>query len=162
VRGFCVTAALAGGPSLISNSASAHSLPLALIALISRRRSRTCAKTAPTSSAPSAKPAGAKADVNVDAMPDTIAVPKVSPWRRCSRCDGKRVSTRPHGPRPTSGVPDYRPECPYARRPTGAGIRSARAKVQQRMVLAGSHLRLGRNQQAIGAKEQDESHDACA
>jgi hypothetical protein len=37
-------------------------------------------------------------------MPDTIAVPKVSPWRRCSRCDGKRVSTRPHGPRPTSGV----------------------------------------------------------
>jgi hypothetical protein len=58
--------------------------------------------------------------------------------------------------------PDYRPECPYARRPTGAGIRSARAKVQQRMVLAGSHLRLGRNQQAIGAKEQDESHDACA
>jgi hypothetical protein len=33
----------------------------------------------------SAKPAGAKADVNVDAMPDTIAV--------C--CDGKRVSTRP-------------------------------------------------------------------
>ena len=119
-------------------------------------------ETAPTSSAPSAKPAGAKADLNVDAMPDIIAVPKVSPWRRCSRCDGKRVSTRPHGPRPTSGVPDYRPECPYARRPTGAGIRSARAKVQQRMVLAGSHLRLGRNQQAIGAKEQDESHDACA
>ena len=33
-----------GCPSLISNSASAHSLPLALIALISRRRSRTCAK----------------------------------------------------------------------------------------------------------------------
>ena len=51
-----------------------------------------------------------QADVNVDAMPDTIAVPKVSPWLRCSRCDGKRVSTRPHGP--TSGVPDYRPECP--------------------------------------------------
>ena len=43
-----------------------------------------------------------------------------------------------------------------------AGIRSARAKPQQRIVLAGSQLRLGRNQQAIGAKEQDESHDACA
>jgi hypothetical protein len=58
-------------------------------------------------------PAGAKADVNLDAMPDTIAVPKVSLRLRCSRCDGKRVSTRPawHTVR-RRGVPDYGPECP--------------------------------------------------
>jgi hypothetical protein len=54
----------------------------------------------------------AKADVNVDAMPDTIAVPKVSPWLRCSRCDGKRVSTRPHGTWPDVGRARLSPGMP--------------------------------------------------
>lgn len=38
---------------------------------------------------------GHKADVVVDALPETITVPKAGQRLRCSRCGGKRVSTRP-------------------------------------------------------------------
>jgi DNA-directed RNA polymerase subunit RPC12/RpoP len=38
---------------------------------------------------------GHKADVNVDALPATIAVPKASHRLRCGRCGSKRVDTRP-------------------------------------------------------------------
>jgi hypothetical protein len=50
-----------------------------------------------------------EADVNVDALPETLAVPKVGRWLRCSRCGGKTISTRSawHTAQP-AGVPDYR------------------------------------------------------
>jgi transcription elongation factor Elf1 len=35
---------------------------------------------------------GRSADVNVDALPETIAVPKAGQRLRCSRCGAKRVS----------------------------------------------------------------------
>jgi hypothetical protein len=36
-----------------------------------------------------------EADVNVDALPETIAVPDVGRHLRCSGCGGKRIITRP-------------------------------------------------------------------
>jgi hypothetical protein len=53
---------------------------------------------------------GRKADVNVDALPGTVTVPKAGQRLRCSSCGGKRVLTRPawhSSPRP--GTPDFRP-----------------------------------------------------
>jgi hypothetical protein len=38
---------------------------------------------------------GHSADVNVDALPETVAVPKAGQRLRCSRCNGKTISTRP-------------------------------------------------------------------
>jgi hypothetical protein len=35
------------------------------------------------------------ADVNVDALPETTAVPKVGHRLRCSSCGGKKIATRP-------------------------------------------------------------------
>jgi hypothetical protein len=35
------------------------------------------------------------ADVNVDALPETIFVPHVGNSLRCSQCNGKAISTRP-------------------------------------------------------------------
>ena len=56
---------------------------------------------------------GREADVNVDALPETVTVPKASLRLRCSRCGGKTISTLPawHTAR-RQGVPDYRPERP--------------------------------------------------
>jgi hypothetical protein len=53
---------------------------------------------------------GHKADVNVDALPETLAVPKAGQRLRCSACGGKTILTRPawHTAR-RAGVPDYRP-----------------------------------------------------
>jgi hypothetical protein len=53
---------------------------------------------------------GREADVNVDALPEAVTVPKAGQRLRCSRCGGKRVLTRPAwhmSQRP--GTPDYRP-----------------------------------------------------
>ena len=38
---------------------------------------------------------GHKADVNVDALPEIIAVPEAGRQLRCSQCAGKRIDTRP-------------------------------------------------------------------
>jgi DNA-directed RNA polymerase subunit RPC12/RpoP len=38
---------------------------------------------------------GHKADVNVDALPETIIVPEAGRQLRCNRCGGKRIDTRP-------------------------------------------------------------------
>ena len=38
---------------------------------------------------------GREADVNVDALPETMTVPKAGLRLRCSQCGGKRVLTRP-------------------------------------------------------------------
>jgi hypothetical protein len=38
---------------------------------------------------------GHKADVNVDALPETIFVPETGRRLRCSQCGGKRIDTRP-------------------------------------------------------------------
>ena len=38
---------------------------------------------------------GREADVNVDALPETMTVPKAGQRLRCSQCGGKRVWTRP-------------------------------------------------------------------
>jgi hypothetical protein len=53
---------------------------------------------------------GRSADVNVDALPETLHVPHVGRRLRCSQCGGKRVWTRPawHTAR-RIGVPDHRP-----------------------------------------------------
>jgi hypothetical protein len=51
-----------------------------------------------------------EADVNVDAPPETVTVPKAGQRLRCSSCGGKTISTRPawHTAR-RAGVPDFRP-----------------------------------------------------
>jgi hypothetical protein len=53
---------------------------------------------------------GHKADVNVDALPETVTVPKAGQRLRCSSCGAKTISTRPawHTAR-HAGVPDFRP-----------------------------------------------------
>jgi DNA-directed RNA polymerase subunit RPC12/RpoP len=38
---------------------------------------------------------GHKADVNVDALPETTFVPEVGRRLRCGACGGKRINTRP-------------------------------------------------------------------
>ena len=38
---------------------------------------------------------GHQADVNVDTLPETPAVPKVGQRLRCSRCESKQIKTRP-------------------------------------------------------------------
>jgi hypothetical protein len=55
---------------------------------------------------------GHNADVNVDALPETIAVPDVGRCLRCSHCEGKRIDTRPAwhtaglpGPNSSAGKP---------------------------------------------------------
>jgi hypothetical protein len=55
-----------------------------------------------------------EADVGVDALPETMTVPKVGQRLRCSGCDEKRVLTRPawHTGTRRHGVPDTRPERP--------------------------------------------------
>jgi hypothetical protein len=53
---------------------------------------------------------GREADVNVDALPSTVTVPKAGQRLRCSSCGGKTISTRPAwhtSQRP--GTPDFRP-----------------------------------------------------
>jgi hypothetical protein len=53
---------------------------------------------------------GHKADVNVDALPETVTVPKAGQRLRCSACGGKTISTRPAWRTARrAGVPDYRP-----------------------------------------------------
>jgi hypothetical protein len=49
-----------------------------------------------------------KADVNVDALPESVTVPKAAQRLRCNSCGGKRISTRPawHTAK-RSGVPDF-------------------------------------------------------
>ena len=53
---------------------------------------------------------GREADVNVDALPETVTVPKAGQRLRCSACGGKAILTRPawHTAR-RAGVPDFRP-----------------------------------------------------
>jgi rRNA maturation protein Nop10 len=53
---------------------------------------------------------GRSADVSVDALPETLAVPEAGKRLRCSSCGGKTISTRPawHTAR-HQGVPDFRP-----------------------------------------------------
>jgi hypothetical protein len=46
---------------------------------------------------------GHKGDVNVDALPETVAVPEAGRRLRCSQCGGKRIDTRPAWH--TSGTP---------------------------------------------------------
>jgi hypothetical protein len=56
---------------------------------------------------------GHKADVNVDALPETVHVPEAGPRLRCGSCGGKGVWTRPAWhTRPRQGTPDFRPERP--------------------------------------------------
>ena len=52
----------------------------------------------------------ADVNVNVDALPETVTVPKAGQRLRCSACGGKRVLTRPawHTAR-RAGAPDFRP-----------------------------------------------------
>jgi hypothetical protein len=52
---------------------------------------------------------GREADVNVDALPETLIVPQVGRSLRCSQCGGKKISTRPawHTAR-RQGEPDSR------------------------------------------------------
>jgi hypothetical protein len=38
---------------------------------------------------------GHKADVNVDALPEAVAVPQVGQRLRCSQCGGKKIETQP-------------------------------------------------------------------
>ena len=51
---------------------------------------RTCARMAST-----CQTCGHEADVNLDTLPETIAVPQIGRRLRCSECGGKRIDTRP-------------------------------------------------------------------
>ena len=55
---------------------------------------------------------GHKADVNVDALPESVTLPEAGRRLRCSSCGGKTISTRPawHTGSQRPGVPDYRRE----------------------------------------------------
>jgi hypothetical protein len=57
---------------------------------------------------------GREADVNVDALPETVTVPKAGQRLRCSSCGGKTISTRPawHTGSHRPGTPDYHRERP--------------------------------------------------
>jgi rRNA maturation protein Nop10 len=57
---------------------------------------------------------GRSADVNVDPLPESLAVPETGRRLRCSHCGGKTVSTQPawHTESPRPGVPDFRRERP--------------------------------------------------
>jgi D-alanine-D-alanine ligase-like ATP-grasp enzyme len=57
---------------------------------------------------------GHQADVNVDALAETLTVPEVGKRLRCSSGGGKTISTRPawHTGSQRQSVPDYRPERP--------------------------------------------------
>ena len=52
---------------------------------------------------------GHEADVNVDALPESVHVADAGRYLRCSRCGGKTIATRPawHAAR-RQGVPDLR------------------------------------------------------
>ena len=53
---------------------------------------------------------GHSADVVVDALPQTVTVPKAGQRLRCGSCGGKTISTRPAWhTSPRQGVPDFRP-----------------------------------------------------
>jgi DNA-directed RNA polymerase subunit RPC12/RpoP len=53
---------------------------------------------------------GRQADINVDALPETLTVPKASQRLRCSACGGKQIWTRPAWhTAPRQGTPDLRP-----------------------------------------------------
>jgi hypothetical protein len=56
---------------------------------------------------------GHSAEVNVDALPETVEVPKTGQRLRCGKRGAKTISTRPawHMAQ-RHGVPDYRPERP--------------------------------------------------
>ena len=53
---------------------------------------------------------GRSADVNVDALPETLAVPQVATRLRCSQCGAKTISTRSawHTAK-RARVPDFQP-----------------------------------------------------
>jgi hypothetical protein len=56
---------------------------------------RTCARTGVRAVIATCQACGYKADVNVDALPETIFVPETGRRLRCSQCGGKRINTRP-------------------------------------------------------------------
>ena len=57
---------------------------------------------------------GRSADVNIDALPETLTVPEAGPRLRCGQCGAKTISTRPawHTGSHRPGTPDYGPERP--------------------------------------------------
>jgi hypothetical protein len=56
---------------------------------------------------------GHEADVNVDALPASVLVPDAGRYLRCSRCNARRVSTRPAWHTSLrQGVPDLRADLP--------------------------------------------------
>jgi predicted RNA-binding Zn-ribbon protein involved in translation (DUF1610 family) len=54
---------------------------------------------------------GRQADVNVDALPETLTVPEAGTRFRCNSCGAKTISTRPawHTGTRRHGAPDFRP-----------------------------------------------------
>ena len=57
---------------------------------------------------------GRQADVNVDALRETLTVPEAGQRLRCSHCGSKTISTRPawHTGSRRPGTPDYHRERP--------------------------------------------------
>ena len=57
---------------------------------------------------------GRSADVNVDALPETLTVPEAGSRLRCSQCGGKTISTRPawHTGTCRPGTPNHHRERP--------------------------------------------------
>jgi ribosomal protein S27AE len=53
---------------------------------------------------------GRSADVNVDALPETLTVPEAGLRLRCGRCGARTISTRPAWRTAyRQGAPDFRP-----------------------------------------------------
>ena len=57
--------------------------------LANMRKNGVCAVTA------TCEACGHKADVKVNALPETVTVPKAGQRLRCSQCGGKTILTRP-------------------------------------------------------------------
>jgi hypothetical protein len=121
-----------------------------------------------------------QADVNVDACPTPLRSPRSASGSAAAAATGSasRPGRMAHGP--TSGRATLSPATAVGAPTNGRdsshlGGNSNHCRAQgpswdsrsqsestTNLVLVGSRSRLGRNQQAIGAKEQDESPDACA
>ena len=178
-EGFCVTAALAAPQpyfklrfcSLVAFGPDCSHFPSAIANML---------ETSARSVSAVCEACRGQADVNVDACPTPLRSPRSASGSAAAAATGSasRPGRMAHGP--TSGRATLSPGTAVGAPTNGRdsshlGGNSNHCRAQgpswdsrsqsestTNLVLVGSRSRLGRNQQAIGAKEQDESPDACA
>ena len=91
---------------------------------------------------------GRSADVNVDALPETLTVPEAGRRLRCSQCGAKTISTRPawhtgtQRPKTFQTIGENGRRRPKARLPTGAGAALADGGDKWRPLMTAGRFRL--------------------